>query len=396
MDNKDYTIYCSRCGAEMKASSRYCMKCGNLNYDHPDNASMKKMLGKEQKEASSYQVGSGKFILSDVSGNSNTVIKSIANNTGSKTVCFYVIFGVYFLFMLVNLGTVFFSGNFSIDSLVRNNFSSVAIISSLVFLYMYSLSLFYMKANKRWWAGFVPIYNVMILSEMAINKKMLGLLILVPGVGQIFMFYIFYKLGEKFKVSGLLMMFFGFVMIPFIGFSNQTYDGRVFEDDTPNATEKEYGRKRTAFIFAILFLIIGLCLYIYENISDVEATKKDAGNSYYVYASNKIIKKVKKSVEKGEISCDDVDFDRSTGTYYIPINDAGSEFNLFMQLLREPIEAYVKIENSNGETKYYISMTDREKGFPETQSDLVDAKTVIEYKELSRDYEKGNSCHINK
>ena len=107
-------------------------------------------------------------------------------------------------------------------------------------------------------------------------------------------------------------------------------------------------------------------------------------------------KKVKKSVEKGEISCDDVDFDRSTGTYYIPINDAGSEFNLFMQLLREPIEAYVKIENSNGETKYYISMTDREKGFPETQSDLVDAKTVIEYKELSRDYEKGNSCHINK
>ena len=63
MDNKDYTIYCSRCGAEMKASSRYCMKCGNLNYDHPDNASMKKILGKEQKEASSYQVGSGKFIL---------------------------------------------------------------------------------------------------------------------------------------------------------------------------------------------------------------------------------------------------------------------------------------------------------------------------------------------
>ena len=36
-DEQGSTIYCSRCGAEMKSTSRYCMKCGNLNYDHEDN-----------------------------------------------------------------------------------------------------------------------------------------------------------------------------------------------------------------------------------------------------------------------------------------------------------------------------------------------------------------------
>ena len=34
-------IYCNRCGAPMKKNQRYCMKCGNLNYDHPDNRSMR-------------------------------------------------------------------------------------------------------------------------------------------------------------------------------------------------------------------------------------------------------------------------------------------------------------------------------------------------------------------
>ena len=35
MNDNSYTIFCSRCGAEMKSSARYCMKCGNLNPDHP-------------------------------------------------------------------------------------------------------------------------------------------------------------------------------------------------------------------------------------------------------------------------------------------------------------------------------------------------------------------------
>lgn len=43
-------IFCSVCGAEMLISSRYCMKCGALNYDHPSNSSMKKYIKKKRKE----------------------------------------------------------------------------------------------------------------------------------------------------------------------------------------------------------------------------------------------------------------------------------------------------------------------------------------------------------
>ena len=41
--NDEEMIYCSRCGEAMKASSRYCMKCGNLNYDHPENREVLKI-----------------------------------------------------------------------------------------------------------------------------------------------------------------------------------------------------------------------------------------------------------------------------------------------------------------------------------------------------------------
>ena len=39
-NDKSYTIYCSRCGAPMKNGARYCMKCGNLNPEHPENKSI--------------------------------------------------------------------------------------------------------------------------------------------------------------------------------------------------------------------------------------------------------------------------------------------------------------------------------------------------------------------
>ena len=30
-------MVCPRCGAELNPKQRYCMKCGALNYEHPDN-----------------------------------------------------------------------------------------------------------------------------------------------------------------------------------------------------------------------------------------------------------------------------------------------------------------------------------------------------------------------
>ena len=41
-------MICPRCGAEMDPKQRYCMKCGALNYDHPDNQKMKTYITPEE------------------------------------------------------------------------------------------------------------------------------------------------------------------------------------------------------------------------------------------------------------------------------------------------------------------------------------------------------------
>ena len=43
-------MVCPRCGAEMNPEQRYCMKCGALNYEHPDNQKMKNYITPEEFE----------------------------------------------------------------------------------------------------------------------------------------------------------------------------------------------------------------------------------------------------------------------------------------------------------------------------------------------------------
>ena len=45
-------MVCPRCGAEMNPEQRYCMKCGALNYDHPDNKQMKTLMSEKEFEKS--------------------------------------------------------------------------------------------------------------------------------------------------------------------------------------------------------------------------------------------------------------------------------------------------------------------------------------------------------
>jgi len=77
--NKVDIIRCSRCGAEMKSDVRYCMKCGNLNYSHPDNVSMRPYIK---------DVNSNKPLNSSVSSMMPKVVKNI--NLSNKMICLIV------------------------------------------------------------------------------------------------------------------------------------------------------------------------------------------------------------------------------------------------------------------------------------------------------------------
>lgn len=391
-NNDDNIIYCSRCGAEMRADARYCMKCGNLNYDHPDNVKMQKIIGKNK--ITSYSVGSGNFILGNK--DSSQVTQSIANNTGNKVLAFALPFTVYMLIILGTLLLSLNSCNFDYMKIVSTAFPMVTIIASITFLFIYSIELLFMKANKRWWAGLIPIYNVMILSEIAFNKKKLGLLCLVPIVNIIFIFVIFYKIGEKFKANGVLTAVLFILMIPVIGFGNNVYDGRTFVDvDEKNATEKDYKRKNTFLFATLFFLLIGVAMMVYANLTNVKDSSESIGNYYYVFVTDKLIKKVEKEIINEGVSCDSNLTITQDGTYYIYFIDIGEAINLPLRIMFPELEGYVKVVNVGGVRKYYVSITDGEKGFSETDSELITTETVVDYETLSTVYENGNTCYID-
>lgn len=389
--NDEEIIYCSRCGEAMKASSRYCMKCGNLNYNHPDNQNMQQFKAKEEN---SYQVGSGNFILGSMPNQG--VMQSIANNTGNKSLCFYLTFGLYLVIVLGNLLMALSSGSFNLDAIVKSSFPLVAIVMSFIFFYLYSLELLFMKANKRWWAGLIPIYNIMILSEMVFKKKILGLISLIPFVGILYILVVFYKLGEKFRYNGIVTALLSFAMIPVIAYGDHPYDGRIFvNDDVKNSVEVEYRRKNTFFATTILFFIIGIGLFMYGKTTQVESTSNKLKNMYYIYASKTMVKKTSKAIDNGEIICDDGEKALNGGPYYFYIDDVGDEFNLFLQIMKDPIEGYIKIEKNNGNNNYYVSLTDGKKGFSETNFDNIDINNVVDYEKLDESYKHGVACYIN-
>lgn len=84
------------------------------------------------------------------------------------------------------------------------------------------------KAGKPGWSVIVPVYNLWVLSEVAVGKGLLGILCLVPVVNFIATLYLFYKLAESFGASeGLCVVN---AICPIIGyflfgFGNTEYAG---------------------------------------------------------------------------------------------------------------------------------------------------------------------------
>ena len=56
----------------MNSNLRYCMKCGNSNYNHSANANMKNYI---KNDNSSYQVGSGRLIVGNDSNQTMTILQ---------------------------------------------------------------------------------------------------------------------------------------------------------------------------------------------------------------------------------------------------------------------------------------------------------------------------------
>lgn len=241
-------IYCSKCGGEMKRTARYCMKCGNLNFDHPDNDFMKQYTDSNVKD--------GVFISGDVSFNNKS------DNKFKK--CFLINLIIHGLLGFLCLIPAFISSNNIAVSILS------LIMVCLLFLFNYSFQCVYIKADKPWWSYFVPFYGNYVFFEISMNFGWWFVVTFIPVIGAVINFVAYYKLGKKFYKSGILTMLFPFVMIPIIGLDKKTelsnlnkqsnLDINELDKHGKTKSEKDYGRNKF-FLSGIILIVLGIIMY---------------------------------------------------------------------------------------------------------------------------------------
>ena len=386
-NENDYTFFCSRCGAEMKSSSRYCMKCGNLNYDHPANANMKKFSVNNQE---TYSVGEGKTYVATRNNPSNNVV-SYGNNTGNKNFCFWINIFLFFLINIASFVLSYLSVN-DIKNVINTIFPLILASSSLSFLMLYSFEILFTKMNKRWWAALIPIYNYFVIADALFGKKIYGILFFIPGINFIFMIYMLYVLGKKFSVSPLFTLLLPIIMIPYISLSSKPFNGRSYVDFEDNSLEKEYKKRKTFTELMLFFAIIGIVLSVLGNIGFVKDNASKLNSKYYVSLGEKIVDKTKESIESNDFECD-IDYDSNNGIYYFDYPYLADEISIPLQTFSyNDISAYVKVVNYNGVSTYSVSLTDTIYGFPETEISNLDGNRVVNYEKL--EHEDGIKCYL--
>ena len=379
MDNNEYTIYCAKCGAEMSSNSRYCMKCGTLNYEHEANKNMKGFMPKDMK--TSYKVGSGKFLLRN--NQSNQMRTSLAAHTGNKKTCFLINILLFLIFIIVSF-LITVEGNYTIEGILKSSFPMISIVISVIFFYLYAMQLVFMKCNMKWWVSLIPIYNLMELAGVLFQKKWIGLISCIPGIGIIGFLVMFYQLGVKFQYNGIFTALLPIISIPMIGYGNHLYDGCMFvEGDVNLALEKDYKRKKYFMFIIGIFFLFGVGVTAYNKFTSTGAESFSLDNIYYVFAAKQITKKVEENINSGIISCSNGEYINGQGVYYFYFGDLGDEVFLPFYITRDPITGYVKVDNTSGVSNYYVSLTDGKKGFSEILIKDVKASSVKSYSKLS-------------
>ena len=390
MSDGNYTFSCPRCGNEVNGNSRYCMKCGYLNPSHPDNQQYMNLI---QGQKESYTVTNGS--LSNVNVNINEVRATgvdvaFGNNTGSFMICFILNFVFYFVSVLGLFGACYSLYNGNIQMVFASELCYLLFGLTIFSIINYSIQLVYMKMNCRWWAPFIPFYNLYAMSVALDGKKWVNFLVFIPFIGQLYYIVLLYKMGVAFKVSGFLTVLFPFIMFPVIGFGSNGFNNVCYISER-DSLEKEYKKKKTFFVVSIIVLILCVVMFIYSNTVSINKGMDKFSSYYLYYAADRVMTRTELKVENDVIECDDDSFPK-----YLYFPSLDDYFNIPFYVYRDPIEAYVKVVRVNGELEYYISMTDKKYGFPETKFDDVKIESIVEYKELDKSYESGNICYFKR
>lgn len=393
----DYTFVCPRCGNDVKNSSRYCMKCGYLNPNHPDNKKMEKFMPTEMQSYSVSEAGVNTAFQANKNEVRGSVETAFGSHMGSFTLCFIVNFLCWLILLVALIASFYYVAGKNVMMMLSSEFSYALLGTALLSIIQYGIELTYMKMNKRWWMSLIPFVNLYELSDAIYEKKLLNILVFVPVVGQIYLLVLLYKMGKDFKTSGFLTMIFPMIMFPVIGFGSNAFRGVCYLSGR-DSLEQEYGKKKVFLVTCVIAIVASIVVFIYANTVAINK-EVDRLSSYYLYfASQRVIRRTKLKVENNVYECDQTEKE----VLYFYFQDLDDYFSIPFYVYRNPIKAYVKVvvhKNGKGVLdtyEYYISMTDRTYGYEEVLADDLDIEDIKEYTELSNDYKAGNQCYFKR
>lgn len=357
-------IICSRCGAEMKKSQRCCIKCGNINYNHPDNASMLKFA--DNGVTNSYVVGKGNLANSTPYVNQSINSRfnyAISSKAGSKLTC--VIFNVflYILLMFAVFFKLYNTGDSIADVVLSLDFARYLLAATYVSFTLLSINFIYMKANKPWWSFYVPFYGLYIYYDIILHNGWLFFLSLIPSPflfittgrivpSPIIGIFVLYNLGKRFGYSGILTVLFAPIMIIVIGFNTAScYDGVYYVSGNNNSSHgkltSDYKINKIVFTFFGTFFLIGLTILafwyykLFTKVQENEALSKVA---------LEVVNEVKNDISMNKYVCDGEGNTNRVSSFCILVSK--DNVTILQSEKYKNYKGYVKINSTN----FYITL----------------------------------------
>lgn len=358
-------MFCPRCGAQMKNNQRYCMKCGALNYDHPDNKRMKNLMSEEEFEKSNKEYQENLTKPADVVEFAGQKYETKTKNKKS-----YVDTRTALILLLV------FTVALALLLYFYFYFSALMIVVACLFYFLFgfftiALSCVYMKGGYSGFTPIIPFYNNFAYCDMAVGSGWMFLLLFVPIVNFFYSLYLNYQFGKSFGKSGWLTVFFPFIMIPYIAFSDTAiYQGQGLQYSSFVEKGKRRNPNISAFVYAVIVFALSISIFIPVSTS--------AKYKLLPRDMEKVLEKVHEDVDSGYYTCDNGDINTSPGEYYIKFSDVNDLLDFQLLPLRSPfngekLKGYVKVVFTSTESKahytYSITVTDGKLGIRNGKED---------------------------
>lgn len=357
-------MVCPRCGAILNPEQRYCMKCGALNYEHPDNQKMRKYITEQEFEQANeeYQkVANGPAQTIEIAGKVYADVPVADKKT--TYVDTRVMVGLLFIVTLCLSAIYYFVFPYSFTMI----FWLCLLFFILMFAILTNISI-YMKGGYSGFVPFIPFYGQYAYFDIALGNGWLFLITLIPVVGVIYALYTSYKIGKTFGKSGWLTLLFPFIMLPIIAFSDRAvYHG-------PGKKYKKYvekGKKRNTKFPAFICSIVVFLLFL--GFTQLPFSR-DVANYFVIKDIERVADTVKQDVYDGIYSCGDNDFSSPEGEYYVSVANLSDiqsyPIPIRSSLNGKKISGYFHIQSSRDKIVVSYNLTDGDNVFSSNHSDM--------------------------